>query len=80
MGHHNDRESGSSGTLFSLPIWEGMTMYLLLFVLVPLAIGVAWVLLHHRKWRHRPHGHSADMQSRARAARQSADERAARWM
>jgi hypothetical protein len=55
-------------------------MYVLLFILVPLAIGIAWVLVHDRKWRHRPHGHSADVRSRQRAARQSAEERAARWM
>jgi hypothetical protein len=55
-------------------------MYAFLFVLVPLAIVAACALAHDRKRRHRRHAHGADMQSRFRAARQSANERAARWM
>lgn len=55
-------------------------MYAFLFVLVPLAIVAAWALAHDRKRRYRRHTHGADMQSRIRAARQSAEERAAKWM
>ena len=54
-------------------------MYAFLFVLVPLAIVVAWALAHDRKRRHRA-ADGADMQSRIRAARESAKERAAKWM
>ena len=50
-------------------------MYALLFVLVPLVIVAAWALAHDRKRRYRRHAHGADMQSRIRAARQSAEER-----
>jgi hypothetical protein len=56
-----------------------MTMYAFLFVLVPLAIVAAWALAHDRKpryWRHARVGRP----SRIRAARQSAEERAAKWM
>ena len=52
-------------------------MYAFLFVLVPLATVVAWALARDRKRRH---AHGADMQSRTRAARESAKERAAKWM
>ena len=55
-------------------------MYAFLFVLVPLAIVAAWALAQDRKRRHRRHARGADMQSRVRAARESAKERAARWM
>ena len=55
-------------------------MYAFLFVLVPLAIVVAWALAHDRKRRHRRHARGADMQSRVRAARESAKDRAAKWM
>lgn len=55
-------------------------MYAFLFVLVPLAIVVTWALAHDRKRRHRRHAHGADMQSRVRAARESAKDRAAKWM
>jgi hypothetical protein len=55
-------------------------MYAFLFVLVPLAIVAACALAHNRKGRHRRHAPRVDMQSRIRAARQSANERAARWM
>jgi hypothetical protein len=55
-------------------------MYAFLFVLVPLAIVAAWALAHDRKRRYRRHARGADMQSRIRAARQSAQERAAKWM
>jgi hypothetical protein len=57
-----------------------MTMYAFLFVLVPLAVVIAWALAQDRKRRHRRHAGGADMQSRFRAARESAKERAARWM
>lgn len=52
-------------------------MYAFLLVLVPLATVAAWALVQDRKRRH---AHGADMQSRIRAARESAKERAARWM
>jgi hypothetical protein len=55
-------------------------MYAFLFVLVPLAIVVAWALAQDRKRRHRRHAPGADMQSRIRAARESAKDRAAKWM
>jgi len=55
-------------------------MYAFLFALVPLAIVIAWALAHDRKRRHRRPARGPDMQSRIRAARQSANERAARWM
>ena len=55
-------------------------MYPFLFVLVPLAIVAAWALAHDRKRRYRRHARGADMQSRIRAARQAAEERAAKWM
>ena len=55
-------------------------MYAFLFVLVPLAIVIAWALAHDRKRRHRRHPRGADMQSRIRAARESAKDRAATWM
>ena len=54
-------------------------MYAFLFVLVPLAVVIAWALAQDRK-RRRHHAHGADMQSRFRAARESAKDRAARWM
>ena len=50
-------------------------MYALLFVLVPLAIVAAWALIQNRKRRHRPRRHCADMESRIRAARASAEGR-----
>jgi len=50
-------------------------MYALLFVLVPLAIVVSWALIQHRKRRHRPRRSCADMESRIRAARASAEGR-----
>ena len=50
-------------------------MYALLFVLVPLAIVVSWALIQHRKRRHRPRRRCADMESRIRAARASAEGR-----
>jgi hypothetical protein len=55
-------------------------MHAFLFVLVPLAIVIAWALAHDRKRRHRCYADGADMQLRLRAARESAKERAARWM
>jgi hypothetical protein len=57
-----------------------MTMNVFLFALVPLAIVIAWALAHDLKRRHRRHAGGADMQARFRAARESAKERAARWM
>src|SRR5438034_1085717 len=57
-----------------------MTMYAFLFVLVPLATVTAWALVRDRKRRHRRHSHAPDIQSRIRTARQSAQERAAKWM
>jgi Tfp pilus assembly protein FimT len=50
-------------------------MYALLFVLVLLAIVAAWALIQHRKRRHRPRRRCADMESRIRAARASAEGR-----
>ena len=55
-------------------------MYAFLFVLVPLAIVVAWALAQDRKRRHRRHARGADVRSRVRAARESAKDRAAKWM
>lgn len=55
-------------------------MYAFLFILVPLAIVTAWALAQDRKRRHRRRAYAPDMQSRVRAARESAKERAARWM
>ena len=55
-------------------------MYAFLFVLVPLAIVIAWALAHDLKRRHRRNAGAGDMQARFRAARESAKERAARWM
>ena len=55
-------------------------MYAFLFALVPLAIVIAWALAHDMKRRHRRNAGGADMQSRFRAARESAKDRAARWM
>jgi hypothetical protein len=57
-----------------------MTMYAFLFVLVPLAVVAAWALARGRNRRRRHHAHGADMQSRVRAAKQSAKDRAAKWM
>jgi hypothetical protein len=51
-------------------------MYALLFVLVPLAIVAAWALIQNRKRRHRPRRRCADIESRIRAARASAEGRA----
>ena len=55
-------------------------MYVFLFVLVPLAIVTGWALAHDLKRRHRRHVGGPDMQARFRTARESAKERAARWM
>ena len=55
-------------------------MYAFLVVLVPLAVVAAWALARGRNRRRRPHAHGADVQSRVRAAGESAKERAARWM
>src|SRR5262249_11233382 len=61
------------------PIRGRVTMFFLC-VLVPLAIVIAWALAQDWKRRHRRHLGAADMQSRIRAARESAKERAAKWM
>lgn len=50
-------------------------MYTFSFVLVPLAIVAAWALIQDRKRRHRPRRRSADMESRIRAGRASAEGR-----
>lgn len=55
-------------------------MYAFLLVLVPLATVAAWALARDRKRRHRRHAHAPDIQSRIRTARESAQERAAKWM
>ena len=55
-------------------------MYAFLLVLVPLAVVVAWALAQDRKRRRRRHADGADMGLRIRAARESAKDRAARWM
>lgn len=55
-------------------------MYVFLFVLVPLAIVIAWALAQDWKRRHRPRAHGGDMQSRIGAATESAKGRAAKWM
>jgi hypothetical protein len=58
-------------------------MYAFLFVLVPLATVAAWALVRDRKrlhQRHRRHAHAPSIQSRIRTARESAQERAAKWM
>ena len=55
-------------------------MYVFLFVLVPLAIVIAWALAQDWKHRHRRHAHGADMQSRIGTATESAKGRASEWM
>jgi hypothetical protein len=55
-------------------------MHAFLFVLVTLAVVAAWALAHDRNRRRRHHAHGADVQSRVRAARESAKDRAAKWM
>jgi hypothetical protein len=57
-----------------------MTMYVFLFVLVPLAIVIAWALAQDWKHRHRRHAHRADTQSRIMTATESAKGRATKWM
>ena len=55
-------------------------MYVFLFVLVPLAIVIAWALAQDWKRRHRRQAHGADTQSRIMTATESAKGRATRWM
>jgi len=55
-------------------------MYVFLFVLIPLAIVIAWALAQDWKRRHRRHDHGTNMQSRIMTATESAKGRATRWM
>ena len=55
-------------------------MYVFLFVLVPLAIVIAWALAQDWKHRRRRHVHGADTQSRILEATESAKGRATKWM